>query len=128
VIAEKIPKTLPDCAARVIRSHLDYLLTQAVEASKVPPQCCRQMRMRLNAQFMPSTTLNPLKALKLESNFTRLRNLLKHIHKAFGIDMVLVHLIQRFLYDTNPVTISYRWDGDFKVSRSELFSPCSQHH
>jgi len=29
VIAEKIPKTLPDCAARVIRSHLDYLLTQA---------------------------------------------------------------------------------------------------
>jgi len=37
VIAKRIAETLPDCTARVIHAHLEYRLTQALEASKVPP-------------------------------------------------------------------------------------------
>ena len=36
-IAEKIAETLPERAMRVIRAHLDYLLAQAIETSKIPP-------------------------------------------------------------------------------------------
>ena len=36
-IAEKIAETFPDQSAKVIRSHLDYLLAQAIEASQIDP-------------------------------------------------------------------------------------------
>jgi len=89
---------LPDCAARVIRSHLDYLLTQAVEAkASVPPPVLPPDADEVETftQFMLiDTTPNPLKALlESESNFTEIEKFAEaHPQKLFGID-VLVQLL-----------------------------------
>jgi len=70
-VIAKIPKTLPDCAARVIRSHLDYLLTQA--ASKVPPPVLPPDADEVE-RSVHAYRHDPTKALlESESNFTRLK-------------------------------------------------------
>lgn len=118
---------MPDCAARVIRSHLDYLLTQAVEASKVPPPVLPPDadEVERSVHAYRHDPLNPLKALlESESNFYEIEKFAEAHPQSFleSIWSWFTDLIQRLSYDTNPVTISYRWDrvGDFKVSRSEI--------
>lgn len=71
-IAERIAEALPDYAARVIRGHLGYLLTQAVEASKVlPPELPPDAdEVERSVHAYRHDPLNPLKALlESESNF-----------------------------------------------------------
>jgi hypothetical protein len=126
-IAERIAETLPNYAARVIRGHLDYLLAQAVEASKVPPPVLPPDadEVERSVHTYRHDPLNPLKALlESESNFYEIEKFAE-VHPQSFLESIwswFTDLIQQLSYDTNPVTIGYRWDrvGDFRFSRSEI--------
>lgn len=126
-IAERIAETLPDYAARVIRGHLDYLLTQAVEASKVPPPVLPSDadEAERSVHAYRHDPLNSLKALlESESNFYEIEKFAEAHPKSFleSIWSWFTNLIQQLSYDSNFLTIGYHWDwmGDFEFSRSEI--------
>ncbi len=126
-IAEKVAETLPDSAPEIIRAHLDFLLAQASEASKLPPpelpaDADEAQRSLHACQYNP---LNPLKALlESESNFYEIEQFAKENPNGYlkSIWPWFVDLIHRISYDTSSTIISYRWDlvGDFKSSRSKI--------
>lgn len=126
-IAERIAETLPNYAARVIRGHLDYLLAQAVEASKVPPPVLPPDadEVERSVHTYRHDPLNPLKALlESESNFYEIEKFAE-VHPQSFLESIwswFTDLIQQLSYDTNPVTIGYRWDrvGDFRFYRSQI--------
>jgi hypothetical protein len=126
-IAEKIAEILPDYATRVIRSHLDYLLAQALEKSKIPPPdpLPEANKVERSVHADRHNPLNPLKALlESESNFYEIEKFAEAYPESFleSIWTWFVDLIQQVSYQTNPATNNYRWDrvGDFKFSRSEI--------
>lgn len=126
-IAERIAEALPDCTARVIHAHLEYRLTQALEATRVsPPELPADANeIERSVHAYRHDPFNPLKALlESESDFYEIEKFAEAHPKSFltSIWPWFVELIQQLAYDANPVTISYRWDrvGDFKFSGSEV--------
>jgi nucleoside phosphorylase len=126
-IAEKVAETLPDAAAKIIRAHLDYLLAQATEASKLPPpelpQDADEVQRSVHAYQYNS--LNPLKALiEDESNLYEIEKFAVANPKSYleSIWLWFTNLIQQLACDANPLTMCYRWDhiGDFRFPRSEI--------
>ncbi|MBW4540405.1 MAG: TIR domain-containing protein [Myxacorys chilensis ATA2-1-KO14] len=126
-IAERIAEALPDCTARVIHAHLEYRLTQALKATRVPPPELPADANEGERSFhaYKHNPLNPLKAiLESESDFYEIEKFAEVNPQSFlaSIWSWFVDLIQQLAYDTNPVTISYRWDWvrDFNFSGSEV--------
>ncbi|MBD2124729.1 SEFIR domain-containing protein [Trichocoleus sp. FACHB-262] len=126
-IAERIAEALPDCTARVIHAHLEYRLTQALEASRVPPPelPADANEVERSVHAYRHDPFNPLKTLlESESDFYEIEKFAEVNPQSFltSIWSWFVDLIQQLAYDANSVTISYRWDrvGDFKFSRSEV--------
>ncbi|WP_416668726.1 phosphorylase family protein [Egbenema bharatensis] len=66
VIAERIAEFLPSQAARIIRSHLDYQLTQAIEASKVPPPVLPSDMGNLPVDYFHESGMLPLRSARVQ--------------------------------------------------------------
>ncbi|MBD2100975.1 AAA family ATPase [Leptolyngbya sp. FACHB-261] len=126
-IAERIAEVLPNQAARVIRGHLDCLLTQATEASKMmPPVLPSDVdEVQRTVHAYRHAPLSPLKALlENESNFYEIEKIAE-VHPQSFLELMwpwFTDLIQHILYDTNSDMLSYRWDqvGGFEFSRSKI--------
>jgi hypothetical protein len=126
-IAEKIAETLPNCAIKVIRAHLDYLRAEAMEAAKKPvpelPANANEAERSFHAyRYNP---LNPLKdLLESESHFYEIEKFAEAYPQSF-LDSIwswFVEIIQRLAYEASPAITIYRGDkiSNFKFSRSEI--------
>ncbi|NEQ67917.1 MAG: hypothetical protein F6K21_20920, partial [Symploca sp. SIO2D2] len=126
-IAERIADTLPDYAARVIRAHLDYLLTQAIEASKIPPPELPSDADEVEryAHAYRHDPMNPLKAL-LEngSNFYEIEKFAEAHPQSFlaSIWSWFTDLTQRLNYDKETAIVRYPLNrvNDFRFSDSTI--------
>ena len=126
-IAEKIAETLPDQSAKVIRSHLDYLLAQALEASQIeppelPPETDETERAIHAYQHNP---LDPLLGL-FDNNgrFYEIEKFAEANPQVFlnSIWPWFVKAVQPLAYEKRSFVVSYLQDriGDFKFLRSEI--------
>jgi hypothetical protein len=126
-IAEKISEILPDYAAKVIRAHLDYKLTQAILASEVlppvlSPDADESERLLHDYRYNP---LNPLEAiLKSGSSFYEMEKFAQAYPKSF-LDSVwpwFINLVEKLAYDVTSLVITYRQDrvGAYNFSRSDI--------
>ncbi|MBE9139464.1 AAA family ATPase [Nodosilinea sp. LEGE 07088] len=126
-IAEKIAETLPDQFAKVIRSHLDYLLAQAIEASKIeppalPPEADETERVIHDYQHNP---LEPLLDLfDNDSRFYEIEKFAEANPQGFLNSMWpwFIEAVQLLAYERRSFVVSYLQDriGDFKFLRSEI--------
>jgi|GEM_PF-629682 len=126
-IAKRIADTLPNYAARVIRAHLDYLLAQAVEASKIlPPELpsdANEVKLWVHVyQHDPLNHLKPL--LENSSNFYEIEKFAEAHPQNFlaSIWSWFKDLTQRLADDTESIMSRYRWEpvDDITFSNSEI--------
>jgi nucleoside phosphorylase len=126
-IAEKIAESLPNYAAKVIRAHLDYLLTHAIEASKVPPPLLSPDADEVEryTHSYRHDPLNPLKTIfESNSSFYEMEKFAQ-VHPQSFLESIwswFKDLIEMLAYDETSVTIGYRIDrvGAYDFSRSEI--------
>jgi SEFIR domain len=120
--AEKIAKVLPNCAANVIRAHLDRLLAQAITESQVPapelPPDADEVQRQIHAYKYDAR--EPLKRLiEREGDFYEIEKFAQAYPKSF-LDSIwawFTNIVDLIAKESEPNHISYREDFSIILNR-----------
>jgi SEFIR domain len=122
-IAERISKTSPDDAAKVIRAHLDRQLERAISASQVPPPelspDATEMQQYMHAyEHDPKNLFRNL--LGSENNFYKIEKFAQINPKAF-LDSIwpwFINTLNLLVRETDENYMSYREDFLISLNRN----------